>query len=143
MKFVESLLKCKTEDIEGIYNSKNYDLILFSSLTEMIEEIKKKNNKVGLSRLIAGYAWPWISKKDKSLFDIKIDNLELQWNGENIDWINSPNSINEVGCIHTTQGYDLNYSGIIFGNEITYNKNTNRIEIIEENYFDKYGKQSV
>jgi len=143
VKFVDNLLKCKTEDIEGTYNSKNYDLILFSSLSEMIEEIKKKNNEVGLSRLIAGYSWPWISKKDKGLFDIKINNVELQWNGENIDWINSPNSINEVGCIHTTQGYDLNYTGIIFGNEITYNKNTNRIEIIEENYFDKYGKQSV
>ncbi len=143
VKFVNNLLKCKTEDIEGTYNSKNYDLILFSSLSEMIEEIKKKNNEVGLSRLIAGYSWPWVSKKDKGLFDIIIDNVELQWNGENIDWINSPNSINEVGCIHTTQGYDLNFSGIIFGNEITYNKETNRIEIIEENYFDKYGKQSV
>lgn len=143
VRFVDNLLKCNTEDIKGIYNSKNYELVLFSSLSEMIEEIKKKNIEVGLSRLIAGYSWPWISKKDKNLFDIKIDNVELQWNGENIDWINSPNSINEVGCIHTTQGYDLNYSGIIFGNEITYKKETNRIEIIEENYFDKYGKQSV
>ncbi len=143
VKFVDNLLKCNTENLEGIYNSKNYDLILFRSLSEMIEEIKEKNNQVGLSRLIAGYSWPWISKKDKGLFDIKIDNVELQWNGENIDWINSPNSVNEVGCIHTTQGYDLNYSGIIFGNEITYNTITKRIEIIEENYFDKYGKQSV
>ena len=59
------------------------------------------------------------------------------------DWINSPNAFKEVGSIHTTQGYDLNYGGIIFGREISYNINTNEIEIDREMYFDKYGKQGV
>lgn len=48
-----------------------------------------------------------------------------------------------MGSIHTTQGYDLNYAGVIFGEEITYNKDTDRIEIIKEKYFDKYGKQQA
>jgi len=59
------------------------------------------------------------------------------------DWINSDGAINEVGCIHTTQGYDLNYSGVIFGNEISFNPETNEIIVKEENYFDKNGKQSI
>lgn len=87
--------------------------------------------------------WPWISKKDKSRFDIIIDGTKLQWNAVTEDWINTENSINEVGCIHTTQGYDLNYTGVIFGKEITYNKETKSIEIIKDNYFDKTGKQSI
>ena len=45
--------------------------------------------------------------------------------------------------LHTTQGYDLNYAGIIFGNEITYDKENDQIVIIKENYFDKNGKQSI
>ncbi len=67
----------------------------------------------------------------------------LQWNSVSDDFINSPNAINEVGCIHTTQGYDLNYSGIILGNEITYDKFQEEIVIVKENYFDKNGKNSI
>ena len=96
-----------------------------------------------MSRLIAGYSWPWISKKDTSLFDIKIENEELQWNRVADDWINSPNAINEVGCIHTTQAYDLNYAGIIFGNEITYDKTKKEIVILKENYFDRNGQVGI
>ena len=54
----------------------------------------------------------------------------------NIEWILRPNSIDEIGCIHTTQGYDLNYVGVIFGKEIDYNKETNEIIIDPSNHFD-------
>ena len=57
--------------------------------------------------------------------------------------MNSPNAFNEVGSIHTTQGYDLNYTGVIFGEEIIYNKISNEIEINKDKYFDKYGKQQA
>ena len=97
----------------------------------------------GLSRLIAGFSWPWISKNDKSQFDIKIENVELKWNTVKDDWINSDNAINEVGCIHTTQAYDLNYAGIIFGNEITFDKEKNEIVILKENYFDRNGSVGI
>ncbi len=46
----------------------------------------------------------------------------------------------EVGCIHTVQGYDLNYVGIIFGPEIVYDKSTGRIEAIKKNDHDNLGK---
>ena len=51
--------------------------------------------------------------------------------------------MNEMGCIHTTQGYDLNYSGVIFGSDITYNEETKQIEIIKENYYDRNGKAGI
>ena len=46
-------------------------------------------------------------------------------------------------CIHTTQAYDLNYAGIIFGNEITYDKTKNEIVILKENYFDRNGQVGI
>ena len=109
----------------------------------LLTRLKLRNEEVGLARMIAGYSWKWISNKDDSLLDIEIENTKLRWNSTNIDWVNSPNAINEVGCIHTTQGYDLNYSGIIFGNEISYSKEKDEIIIKEENYFDANGKQSI
>jgi hypothetical protein len=92
---------------------------------------------------VAGYSWKWQSKNDMSLFDIIIGDVKLRWNSQNKDWINSKNALEEVGCIHTTQGYDLNYVGVIFGNEITYNKETNQIDVISANYHDKNGKMSI
>lgn len=141
--YIDLLLNCSISNSKKVFNSKDYEFTLFDSLEEMIFQIKKRNTESGLSRLIAGYSWEWKSNKDSSVFDIKIDDIQLKWNGTSNDWINSENSIEEVGCIHTTQGYDLNYSGIIFGNEISYDPVNKEIIIKEENYFDRNGKQSI
>ena len=141
--YIDSLLHVKLKSDSSKFNSKEYEFTMFDSLETMIEQIKLRDKESGLSRLIAGYSWEWKSNKDKNAFDIKIDDIQLKWNGTSNDWINSDGAINEVGCIHTTQGYDLNYSGIIFGNEISFNPETKEIIVKEENYFDKNGKQSI
>lgn len=145
VNYIDNLLKCKLTNSDIIFNSKEYELILFDSIEDIVNEIKSRDIENGLSRLVAGYSWPWMTnKKDaKQDYDIEIEGTRLKWNSTNIDWVNSFNSREEVGCIHTTQGYDLNYTGIIFGNEITYDKATNEIKILKENYYDVNGKQSI
>lgn len=143
VEYLDKLLKCKFEPDHQIYSSKEYEFLLFDSLEDMIREVRSRNTEHGYARLIAGYSWKWVSNKNKEAYDIKIGNLELRWNSVKNDWINSENSINEVGCIHTTQGYDLNYAGIIFGKEITYDKDKNEIVILKENYHDQNGKNSI
>jgi len=143
VEYIDSLLKTKLSINTKKFDSKEYEFILFDSLDKMVEKVKLRNSESGLSRLIAGYSWTWESNNKEDVFDIKIGDVQLKWNGTSKDWINSENSVNEVGCIHTTQGYDLNYSGIIFGNEISFNPETQEIIIKEENYFDKNGKQSI
>lgn len=143
VKYVDDLLKCNLDLNQDIYNNKNYDFVLFENIDSFIKEVKLRNEEVGLSRMIAGYSWKWISNKNDSLLDIEIENSKLRWNSTNIDWVNSPNAIDEIGCIHTTQGYDLNYTGVIFGNEISYSKEKGEIVIKAENYFDANGKQSI
>ncbi|HLX52718.1 MAG TPA: DNA/RNA helicase domain-containing protein, partial [Aquella sp.] len=140
---ISRLLKCDTSINETFFSSPNYEFLLFTSIEDMINHIKRKNVEKGLSRLIAGYSWEWVSNKNKKLFDIKIGNVELRWNSVSVDWVNSDKSGDEVGCIHTTQGYDLNYAGVIFGNEISYDIEKNEVKIIKENYFDKNGKNSI
>lgn len=142
VEFLDALLSVRLQ-AEKKFSSKNYELALFDSIDSMIKVTQEKNQQFGLSRLIAGYSWPWISKNDPTLFDIEIEGRLLQWNSTNTDWINSKKSVQEVGCIHTTQGYDLNYAAIIFGKEITYNKALNEITIDAGQYFDRNGKQSI
>ena len=143
VQFIDNLLNCQLRPKDAPYRAKDYEFLLFDSIDNMIDQIKRRNSEDGLARLIAGFSWKWISAKDKSAMDIEIDGTRLKWNVVATDWINSEGSVNEVGCIHTTQGYDLNYGGIIFGNEVTYNKVSGQIVVRAENYHDKNGKQSI
>ena len=119
-----------------------YDLRFFTHLGDMKREILRREAERGLSRLVAGYAWPWRSKKDKGAFDIEIDGERLRWNSTQRDWINRPESVDEVGSIHTVQGYDLNYTGVIIGEDIRYDEKSGRIVFDRYNYYDVKGKEN-
>lgn len=119
-----------------------YDLRLFDDLDQMRDAIMARNAEAGLSRLLAGFAWKWRSKKDPSLFDIEIEGLQLRWNVAETDWISSPTSIDEVGSIHTTQGYDLNFAGVIIGPDLRYDSAQGKLFFVRDSYFDAYGKRN-
>ncbi len=119
----------------------SYDVKLFSSFSDMNNEIRTRNIEMGLSRLVGGFAWPWKTRKGAA-FDIELDGVQLAWNRRNYDWINSESSIDEVGSIHTVQGYDLNFTGVIIGNDIGFDTSTNKIIFRRENYFDIKGKEN-
>ena len=141
--YLDKLLNCSLPISSVKMELPSYEFLFFEDLSKMVLEIKIKNKKFGLSRVLAGYSWKWISKGSENKFDIVIGDVKLKWNSVSDDWINTENSVNEVGCIHTTQGYDLNYTGIIFGNEISYDKLNNEIIIQKDNYHDKTGKNSI
>ena len=119
-----------------------YEFKIFDDLGEMREAILKKDDEHGLSRLVAGYAWDWFSKNNPKEPDIVIDDVELFWNRSSVDWVNSPTSRDEVGSIHTIQGYDLNYAGVILGKDIGYNETTGKVFFRRDHYFDKKGKEN-
>ncbi|MFW2513693.1 DNA/RNA helicase domain-containing protein [Demequina sp. SO4-13] len=121
----------------------SYDLKFFDNLPLMRAELSKREQESGLARLVAGYAWPWKSKGVDSaseVFDIELDGVRLCWNRSATDWINTQGSVDEVGSIHTVQGYDLNYAGVIIGADLRYDPGSKRIELDRNNYFDKKGK---
>ena len=119
-----------------------YDFRLFESLAPLEEAIRLRDSEFGLSRMVAGYAWEWKSKYDKGAYDIEIDGLRLRWNSNDTDWIASPGSLNEVGSIHTVQGYDLNYAGVIIGPDLRYDPAQRRLFVDRDSYFDKKGKEN-
>lgn len=126
-----------------VHKTNDYEFYLFDDLSQMIDRIKKKDEFHGLSRMVAGYAWEWLSNKNPEVYDIVIGETRLKWNSATVDWINSTDSINEVGCIHTTQGYDLNYTGIIIGPELDYDFASGKFIVDKKKYKDKNGKNSI
>jgi len=123
-------------------NFSGYDLRFFTDFSMMREQIRLRENEHGLSRLVAGYAWKWQSKNNKEAFDIELDGEHLRWNSTQEDWISSPNSPEEVGSIHTVQGYDLNYAGVIIGQDLRYDTVNERIIFDRAHYYDTKGREN-
>ena len=121
----------------------NYELKVITDFSIFNNLMYQKEKEVQLVRMAAGYAWDWVSKNDKSRYDIEIQGIRKQWNHCTEGWIHSDRAIYEVGCIHSTQGYDLNYGFIIMGNEIGYDPQSKEIIIRAENYYDKNGKNKA
>ena len=119
-----------------------YEFRLFTDFAQMVAAIRRKDAEVGLSRLVAGYAWEWRSKNDKSQTDIEIDGVALQWNTTAVDWVNSPGAVKEVGSIHTIQGYDLNYAGVIIGRDLRWDTAAGRLRFDRDHYFDAKGMEN-
>lgn len=119
-----------------------YDFRLFDDLTHMTDELNAREQEVGLSRLLAGYAWEWRSKNNKQLYDFQIDGVNLRWNTTDIDWVNSKRAANEVGSIHTIQGYDLNYAGVIIGPDLRWDTSNSCLRFDRSNYFDGKGMEN-
>ena len=108
--------------LEGI----DYEFKVFDDPVALRQAIRDKNLESNKARMVAGYCWDWISDSrkpvnDPSAMDIVIPEygFEAQWNLANDGslWIMAGNSVNEVGCIHTCQGLELDYIGVILGED--------------------------
>ena len=105
-------------DLGGI----DYDLRVCSSPAELRDLVMDRNRENGCSRLVAGYCWEWVSKKDPQACDITFPEhgFAMKWNltEDGSLWITKPDSIHEVGCIHTCQGLELDHVGVIVGPDL-------------------------
>jgi hypothetical protein len=107
-----------------ILESKQMDFQVFDNPSELFATIRDKNAMGFKSRMVAGYCWNWVSKKTPLEDDIVLNdgNFSAKWNlaEHGSLWIEKENSINEIGCIHTCQGLELDYVGVIIGPDLTY-----------------------
>lgn len=138
--FVNEILSGKAKKKKTFPNYE-FNVITDFRLFDRLHYEKEEN--YGLCRMAAGYAWEWKSKTDKTKTDIIIEGVEKQWNYMTEGWLLSDGAINQVGCIHSTQGYDLNYAFIIMGDEIGYDPEKEEIVVDPNHYFDQNGKKSA
>ncbi|MBI9008987.1 MAG: DUF2075 domain-containing protein [Tenericutes bacterium] len=106
------------EEYEKSNQSINYDIKIFDDIMDLKNAIVEKNNN-NKSRMISGDVFPWLSRTDKFAIDINIGDFHAQWNRTKA-FATDARAINEVGCIHTTQGMEFEYVGLIIGNDLLY-----------------------
>jgi hypothetical protein len=101
-----------------------YDFRVFDNPAELHSLVEMKNRANNRSRVVAGYCWKWPSKKNAQAWDIELPEFDYRrrWNLDKDGslWIVTPGSVEQVGCIHTCQGLELDYVGVIIGPDLVY-----------------------
>ncbi len=122
IQFVDGLLQRNKESIPIDLSELNYDFRVFDSATEMREALREKNQVSNKARMVAGYCYDWNVKNHRGNYDILLpDGFRARWNLANDKiWAINPSSFEEVGCIHTAQGLEFEYVGVILGKDIYY-----------------------
>ncbi|HTQ64439.1 MAG TPA: DNA/RNA helicase domain-containing protein, partial [Puia sp.] len=138
-------------------NDKNFEFKIYPSVEELEEAIIQKNKEGNSARLTAGFCWEWSKypESDGTLVkDVRIGNFERPWNArENLThlrpgipkaqyWAYDPNGIGQIGCVYTAQGFEFDYVGVIFGNDLAYNPDRHIWEGRQENSYDTQVKGS-
>ena len=102
----------------------DYDIQILDSPHDVRDIILEKNViSNNRARILAGYCWNWISEgaNDTNVHDIKIGDFEISWNLKNTStFAIDESSVNEAGCIHTSQGLEFDYVGVIIGEDMRY-----------------------
>jgi DUF2075 family protein len=120
LAWLDNLLQIR-ETANTKFAELGFDFRIFDSPNELREIIFEKNKVNNKARMVAGYCWNWISKDEPELFDVVIPEHEFKmtWNltkDRNL-WIINPDSVKEIGCIHTCQGLEVDYIGVIIGDD--------------------------
>lgn len=123
LAWIDNTLQIRNTSNETIGDI-DYEIKVFDDPIELKNKIFEKNKVNNKARLVAGYCWPWKSKKDNTVYDIEIDGetgtFQAQWNltKDGSLWLIAEESVHEVGCIHTCQGLELDYVGVIIGDDL-------------------------
>lgn len=109
-------------DSESYFSPDRFDFRIVDSPSDLRDLIRERNKINNKSRMVAGYCWNWVSKKSRGIHDIVFPEygFEAEWNltEQGGSWIIHPESIDQVGCIHTCQGLELDYVGVIIGPDL-------------------------
>jgi DUF2075 family protein/DNA replication protein DnaC len=156
LNWLDDVLQIKeTANFDG-FDKNTFDFQIIDNPHDLYEKIKSKNipqNKSisKSSRLLAGYAWKWTSEREGNargeIEDVEISeyNFKKPWNSRNAGttWAIDPKGIEEIGCIHTTQGLEFEYVGVIIGNEFKFDPKTNSFRVDYKAYKDVKGKSGL
>lgn len=127
LAWLDNILQIRQTENNDLDNI-NYEFTVVDTPAELRDIIVDKNKANNRSRIVAGYCWTWPSKKNPNAYDIEFPEFDfkMKWNltEDSSTWIIAPNSVNEIGCIHTCQGLEVDYIGVIVGEDLIVRNGT-------------------
>ena len=120
LSWVNNALQIKTtanQSLTGI----DYKFRVFDSPADLREHILALNRERNKARMVAGYCWEWKGKQNPEIKDVVIPehDFAMRWNldKDGFLWLIAESSVSEIGCIHTCQGLELDYVGVVIGKD--------------------------
>lgn len=131
------------ENVDIDINELNFDIKVYDDPNALRDDLRKKNEINNKARMVAGYCYDWDVKNNRGEYDIYLENdFKAKWNLEKDKiWAINPKSFEEVGCIHTAQGLEFDYVGVLIGKDLRYDDITKEV-IIDKTKISKDDKSS-
>lgn len=151
LNWLDNTLQIKaTANYDG-WDTNIFEFKLCNSPNEVYRLIKEKNQIGYKARIVAGYAWNWTSEKNGNkngqIHDVTIPehNFSMPWNSRagSTSWAINHEGLEQIGCVHTSQGLEFDYVGVIIGNDLKYNSETGSIYGDINEYKDSTGKKGL
>ena len=138
----------KTGNFDG-WDKKDFDFKIFDNPNDLYSDIKAKHDNGLSARMLAGYAWNWTKNGngDADVEDVEIleHNFKMPWNSRKVGttWAIDACGIDQIGCIHTSQGLEFDYIGVIIGNELRFDPRNMEYYVDYDSYKDSVGKKGL
>ena len=142
IQFIDNMLQRSEESVDVHMSELNFDFCIFDDPCAFRDALRAKNAIDNKSRMVAGYCYDWNVKNHRGEYDIVIDGFAAKWNlAEDKIWAINANSFEQVGCIHTAQGLEFDYVGVIIGKDLRFDPLTHRV-ITDKTAISKDDKSS-
>jgi len=130
-----------------IWNTdEEFDFKIFSNPFDLVNTIREKAEEGFTARTAAGFCWPWSDPKpDGTLVnDVKIGSFEMPWEKKTKfwEWATDKSGLDQIGTVYTSQGFEFDYMGVIFANDLVYDPETASWKGIRENSSDSVVRRS-
>jgi uncharacterized protein len=136
VSWVENTLAIKETAHQIWKGDENFDFRIVDSPQEADELIRRRLHEGFTGRMVAGFCWPWSDPRTNGTLveDVQVAGYSRPWNAKpNAGrlapgvppapiWATDPRGVDQVGCIYTAQGFEFDYAGVIFGDDLVWRK---------------------
>lgn len=151
LNWVDHTLQIRETGNFNGWDKEAFEFDMVDTPGELYERIKQKAKEGYKARMLAGFAWKWSSAKEGNyagdIEDVTIEehSFRMPWNGRDISttWAIDPRGLHQIGCVHTSQGLEFDYAGVIIGNDLQFNPETMELYADYDNYRDVPGKKGL
>jgi DUF2075 family protein len=122
LNWLDDVLQIRETGNYDNWGAGQYEFKIFDRAEELYAALKSKND-LNKARLVAGYSWEWPSKgreRGTTIKHVQADGLSLSWNYDGENWATSVDGIEHVGCIHTSQGLEFDWLGVLIGEDLVF-----------------------
>ena len=99
-----------------------YEFRVFDDAADLYRTLTARNAE-NKARLVAGYSWDWPTEGRRRRGHVKhvtVDGLSLPWNFSGENWATAADGIGQVGCVHTCQGVEFDWLGVLIGPDLRF-----------------------